>query len=612
MKTMKNNRMQKTKLIASLLAVAGLAGCQATAPSRVTYENIKAEMRADVARAQTAPQRQPDAVADALLPPVAAMSTRLPRARAAMEERFNVAFNGVPVHQFYNSLVEGTRYNMLVHPEVSGTISANLKDVTMLEALDAIREMYGYDYKVEGTRISIRPLTMQTRVFQVNYLIGSRRGGSNLRVTSSSVSSANSGSQGNDNQNNQNNQNSNNRNNNNNNGNNGNNGDSSSQESSAVTTSTNSEFWTELKAAVEAIVGSVGANAAGRTVVVSPQSGIVVVRGMPDDLRNVDAYLKASQLSVNRQVILEAKILEVELNDGYQMGINWAAFSTFRDGSRRVSAGLLQPGTALFPGPGAGGTPGSISTVGPAGVSAVAGSAIAAATAAAGSLFGLAFQTNNFATLISFLESQGSVHVLSSPRIATMNNQKAVLKIGTDEFYVTGVTSTTNQNLNGTNSTTPSVTLQPFFSGVVLDVTPQIDSAGNITLHVHPSVSQVQTVNKGINLGAAGSLSLPLAASSTSEMDSIVRGQDGKVIAIGGLMRQSSSGDASGLPGAQDVPVLGALFRNKARSNNKRELVVLIKPTIVDGNSQAAWAQDMMNATQRIEHLDPRQQGDQN
>ena len=608
---MKNNRMQKTKLIVSLLAIAGLAGCQATAPSRVTYENIKAEMKADVARAQASPVRQPDAVADALLPPVSAMSTRLPRARAAMEERFNVAFNNVPVHQFYNSLVEGTRYNMLVHPEVSGTISANLKDVTMLEALDAIREMYGYDYKMEGTRISIKPLTMQTRVFQVNYLIGNRRGGSNLRVTSSSVSSAGNSGQGNEGQNNQNANNGNNGNNRNNNNNNNGNSGGISQESSAVSTTTNSEFWTELKAAVEAIVGTGAATKDGRTVVVSPQSGVVVVRGMPEDLRNVDAYLKASQLSVNRQVILEAKILEVELNDGYQMGINWAAFSTFRNGSQRVSAGLVQPGTTLFPGPGANGTPGTISSVVP-GVNAVAGSAIAAASAAAGSLFGLAFQTNNFATLISFLESQGSVHVLSSPRIATMNNQKAVLKIGTDEFYVTGVTSTTNTNLTGANTTTPSVTLQPFFSGVVLDVTPQIDHLGNITLHVHPSVSQVQTVNKGINLGSAGSLTLPLAASSTSEMDSIVRGQDGKVIAIGGLMRQSSSGDASGLPGAQDVPVLGALFRNKVRSNQKRELVVLIKPTIVDANSQAAWAQDMMGTTRRIEQLDPRQQGDQN
>ena len=105
-------------------------------------------------------------------------------------------------------------------------------------------------------------------------------------------------------------------------------------------------------------------------------------------------------------------------------------------------------------------------------------------------MFGLAVQTSNFAALISFLESQGQVHVLSSPRVAAMNNQKAVLKIGTDEFYVTGVTTTINSNTTG-DTVTPSVTLQPFFSGVVLDVTPQIDDSGNILLHVHPSVSQV-------------------------------------------------------------------------------------------------------------------------
>ncbi len=596
--------MQKTTLIACLIGIgAGLAGCNAPAPKRSTFDAIKAELKAESVKHPLRQTRQNDAVADALLPPVSAMSTRLPKARAALEERFNVAFNNVPVTQFYNSIVEGTRYNMLVHPDVSGTVTANLKDVTMLEALDAMREMYGYDFKMEGTRISIKPLTIQSRVFQVNYLVGSRRGSSNLKVTSTTVSSAGGGNQ--NNQNNQNNNN-NNGNNNNNDGNNGNSGSGSgNQESSSVSTTSNSEFWTELKAALEAIVG---VKEAGRSVVISPQSGVIVVRGMPEDLRNVDAYLKASQLSVNRQVILEAKILEVELNDSFQMGINWAGFSTFRDGSRRVSTGFLQPGTALRPLPGDGGTPGSISSVGQAAISAVAGSAIAAADAASGSLFGLAFQTNNFATLISFLESQGTVHVLSSPRIATMNNQKAVLKIGTDEFYVTGVTNTTNTNVTGVATSTPSVTLQPFFSGVVLDVTPQIDEKGNILLHVHPSVSQVSTINKGINLGSAGSLTLPLAASSTSEMDSMVRGQDGRVVAIGGLMRQSSTADQSQLPGAGDVPVLGALFRNKARVNQKRELVVLIKPTIVDGNN--AFGQDMLDASNRIEQLDPRRAGE--
>lgn len=588
--------MQKTTLIACLLGFsATLAGCSAPPQQRATIDAIKAELKAASSRQ---PVRQSDAVADALLPPVSAMSTRLPKARAALEERFNVAFNNVPAAQFYNSIVEGTRYNMLVHPEVTGTITANLKDVTMVEALDAIREMYGYDYKMEGTRISIKPLTMQSRVFQVNYLVGSRKGSSNLTVTSTSVSSAGSG--GGQNQNQNQNQNGNNGNNNNQNG--GGNNSGATLESSTVSTTSNSEFWTELKAALEAIIGS---KEGGRTVVISPQSGVIVVRGMPEDLRNVDAYLKASQLSVNRQVILEAKILEVELNDSFQMGINWAGFSTFSGGDRRISSGFLQPGTTLRRLPGDGSIPAPISASGAAGPGAITGSVLSAADAAAGSLFGLAFQTNNFATLISFLESQGTVHVLSSPRIATMNNQKAVLKIGTDEFYVTGVTSTTNTNLTGTNTSTPSVTLQPFFSGVVLDVTPQIDEKGNILLHVHPSVSQVSTVTKGINLGSAGSLSLPLAASSTSEMDSMVRGQDGRVVAIGGLMRQSSTADQSQLPGAGDVPVLGALFRNKARVNQKRELVVLIKPTIVDGSN--AFSQDMLDTGNRIEQLDPRQ-----
>lgn len=153
----------------------------------------------------------------------------------------------------------------------------------------------------------------------------------------------------------------------------------------------------------------------------------------------------------------------------------------------------------------------------------------------------------------------------------------------------------------------PSVTLQPFFSGVVLDVTPQIDERGNILLHVHPSVSQVSTVTKLIDLGTAGSLKLPLAASATSELDSIVRGSNGQVVAIGGLMRQSSTNDVSAVPGTTSVPVLSTLFGQKKRVNQKRELVVLIKPTIVEGMGN--WNEDLLDTGRRIEQLDPRQRG---
>jgi MSHA biogenesis protein MshL len=332
---------------------------------------------------------------------------------------------------------------------------------------------------------------------------------------------------------------------------------------------------------------------------------------MPDELRNVAAYLKATQISVDRQVILEAKILEVQLNDNFQSGINWASFASFRGNTlNRNSIGFASPGSTLAPltpdgmpssmqsntGSGAEGEPGLIATP---------GAALGAAAHAAGSLFGLAFQTSNFAALLSFLESQGTVHVLSSPRIATMNNQKAVLKIGTDELFVTNVLPSSNTVTGSVTSVNPpSVTLQSYFSGVVLDVTPQIDDRGNIILHIRPSVSQVTSVNKSIDVGGARPFSLPVPKSDTSETDSVVRGRDGHIIAIGGLMRQSSTNDRSQVPGAGDVPVVGALFRNTSQVTQKRELVILLKPTIIQEDS--SWAEDLTETQHRIQALDPR------
>jgi MSHA biogenesis protein MshL len=215
------------------------------------------------------------------------------------------------------------------------------------------------------------------------------------------------------------------------------------------------------------------------------------------------------------------------------------------------------------------------------------------AATGSGTLFGLAFQTSNFAALLNFLESQGSVHVLSSPRIATLNNQKAVLKVGTDDFFVTNVSTTTTAI--GTSATTsPSVTLQPFFSGIALDVTPSIDENGEIILHVHPSVSQVSTVTTIVNLGGTnGSLSLPLASSSVSETDSIVRARNGQIVAIGGLMSQSASNDNSGLPGLPK-----SVFGQTNQRNAKRELVILLKATVVDSDKD--WSDDIMHSRDRV------------
>ncbi len=175
------------KIITSLLIVS-LAGCSSVAARRDTYDAINTEIAKAASESKARPADS-DAVSAALLPP---LNIEIPKPKQPLEERFSLAFNAVPAQQFFMAIVTGTRYSMLVHPDVSGTVSANLKDVTVLEALDAIREQYGYDYKIEGTRIHIKPLGMQTRVFQVNYLTGSRKGTSEIRVTSGSINDAGS------------------------------------------------------------------------------------------------------------------------------------------------------------------------------------------------------------------------------------------------------------------------------------------------------------------------------------------------------------------------------------------------------------------------------------
>jgi len=186
--------------------------------------------------------------------------------------------------------------------------------------------------------------------------------------------------------------------------------------------------------------------------------------------------------------------------------------------------------------------------------------------------------------VLGFLETHGDLQVLSSPRVATLNNQKAVLKVGVDEFFVTNVSGGTNTpGGNGVAATTtmPNLTLTSFFSGIALDVTPQIDEGNMITLHLRPSVTSVTEKTKQIDLGTIGNYRLPLASSSVNETDTVVRVQDGNIVAIGGLMQSESNRRASGLPGSNGNVVTRNLLGNTADSARKKELVVLIKPTII-------------------------------
>ena len=217
-------------------------------------------------------------------------------------------------------------------------------------------------------------------------------------------------------------------------------------------------------------------------------------------------------------------------------------------------------------------------------------------------MFGLALQTSSFTALLGFLQTQGDLQVLSSPRIATLNNQKAVLKVGNDQFFVTNITTNQTATTGGAIQNSPSITLQPFFSGVALDVTPQIDETEQIILHIHPSVSRVVNKTTDLDLGSAGEFRLPLASSDIRETDTIVRVGNGNIVAIGGLMTEANDRSNSGMPWLSDVPVLGAAFKNTNRRSVKSELVILLKPTVI--LSQESWKQDLEATRQRVQSLE--------
>jgi MSHA biogenesis protein MshL len=600
--------MRLSRLLIALL----LSSCANLMPQPTnddTINKIKDELKI---AAETKPSVTPatnNDINDALLPP---LKIAIPKASAKqLEQRFDLVINNAPASQVLMGIVSGTPYSMLVHPEVTGNISVNLKDITLFDALDALREIYGYEYKREGNRIFILKQGLQTKVYKINYISGIRKGSSDISVTSGASGESTGASGG---------------------GGAGGSSRNNSQQASRLNMSARTDFWGDVEDTVRTIIdcdipgqmqpqgqnssssggnsGSSGQSrlqtefttnearnrgktgcAGGKSVVLNQVSGTLFVRATPNELRTIEQMLHAMQVSIEKQVVIEAKIIDVELNSSSQQGVNWAGF---RQGTHRISSGA-DTSTIGETGNGSGGTLVADSTLG-----GVLGTTLIGATGTAFTNgLGIALQTKNFSAMLNFLQTQGKVNVLSSPRIATLNNQKAVLKVGKDEQFVTGFDQNANinaNNLGGTTINSPTPVYTTFFSGISLDVTPQIDDDGNITLHVHPLISEITEVEKK----TINNQLLPFASNKISETDSVVKVKDGQIVVIGGLMTDSYVDNRSKVPGAGELPVFGALFRKNGQTLTKRELVIMIKPTIVvDGT----WSDEIENVQRNIETI---------
>lgn len=560
---MTNERKIMTSMrpMAVLLIAATLTACSNN-PLMRTSNATSTDVADDIQRSLAEAERQsvgadvadnkaaalPAEVSAALLPPLSQGQD--------LDERFDVNASGIPAGSFFESLVDGTRYNVVVYPGVEAVIDLRLRDVTVPDVMDIAADLYGLDIQRSGRLYKVNGNRIQTRMFPIDYLHFKRKGGSETRVSSGQVS----GSQSN-------------------NGNSSNGVDDNRGNETrnlvgtTISTATESDFWSDIDQALSMIIG----RSDDSQVIVNPGAGLVMVRAGADDLRLVEEYLRRTELIMQRQVVLEAKILEIILNEGYQQGINWSDLQSAS--SVTASDGLPEDFTAQ----------------------ALSGQAIR--TSDIGGLFSASVRAGDFTALIELLGEQGNVQTLSSPRISTVNNQKAVIKVGTDEFFVTDIDfDDDNSAVTGADSTSTSVELTPFFSGISLDVTPQISESGSITLHVHPSVSEVDDQNKVITIGERD-VTLPLAISTVRETDSVIRAESGQIVVIGGLIQNSSEDNNSAVPFFSDIPVVGELFKQRRFQSKKSELVILLRPIVSDParvTADIAASRERMNVLREL------------
>lgn len=492
---------------------------------------------------------------------------RPPQAISMPEPRLRIAAHDVDAVEFFGSLFKGSRYSVAVHPGVAGQISVELKDVTLTEVLAVVGDMYGFDVQRKGNVFHIYPAGLRTETIPVNYLMMSRRGLSRTSVSTGGVTANDSNGNSNnfDNANGNTNNSTSNR---------SSNGSSNSDgNGTRIETDTNSDYWTDLRDTLQTLVGS----GDGRAVITSPQAGLVTVRAYPKELKAVREFLNQSESHLKRQVVLEARILEVALSEGYEQGVDWSGLTASWDGNKGITGGgSLTPSTIAN-------TPNQI-------FSALGGGA------------GFKISDGNFNVAVNLLKTQGDVNTLSSPRVTATNNQKAVIKVGTDEYFVTNASTTTTTSGTSAPIVTPNVELTPFFSGIALDVTPQIDEEGKVLLHIHPSVIDTEEQKKTIDVGTADPLVLPLARSSIRESDTVVQANNGDIIVIGGLMKTDKQEIVSKVPLLGDIPWVGEAFTNRRESTKKVELVILLKPTVVEKDT---WQNELQRSSELLDKWYP-------
>ncbi|MCD6046932.1 MAG: pilus type biosis protein MshL [Gammaproteobacteria bacterium] len=446
----------------------------------------------------------------------------------AFEKHISISVDKVPAKDFFARISQQLKISILPSPDIKQDISLSLYSVTLSQIFDALTKLYNFDFVKTsfGYYVSLRQSTIET--YHLNRLAITRNARNSMNVTGVSItggsSNAGAGAGAGTGANAQ------------------ASGGSGSGSSTIDTSSSDKDFWKNLVNAIKLIT----ADDPNSKIEATPETGTLIVKTYTSLQTQVAKYIQKIQQIGNRQVVIEAKVLEVQLNKSYSTGINWqTAHVTFDGGVGKFTWN---------------------STI-----------------------------NNPLTRVITLLSQQGKVTVLSSPKVTTMNNQQALIKIGGDRYYVTGVETSTTP-IGTTAQQNQNVNLNPFFSGIALDVLPQISDDEFITLHIHPMISRVQDDQRTIKLSDTQTLELPMAQDSVREADEVVRARSGEVVVIGGLMESAASASGKGIPGLADA----GIFTSKNDTGTTTELVILLQASTVKDNS---WIDQLSKANADMKSL---------
>ncbi|OQA36716.1 MAG: Type II secretion system protein D precursor [Acidobacteria bacterium ADurb.Bin340] len=500
-------------------------------------------------------------------------------------KRLSLSVRDADLKDLLRAAAEDTDFNLTFEPGIETRVKGmDLKNVTLQEILDQVLPNLGLGYVRTGRTLHIQKSDGGLRFFQVDHLAMRRQGAKEFLVNASGqliqatggggggtsggsggggMSGGMSGGSGM--------------------GAGGGQGGSSSSYTSTLTTSNGFDPWEELRAGLttlifgEAMGGEAASSAAqgqaggpqplsfakdGRTLVIHPESGLVVVGAEPGTQKRVETYLEELRRRNSRQVLLEARIVEVTLGTDSQIGVDWN--------------GLLREGGAS----GGQGTDwrGTLTT----------GETNNPAVSASEGIMRLVVQNARLTATLSALAREGRLQVLSAPRLSTLNNQKAILRVVREEAFFLQNSQTTGTGGVGGFSTSVNITPMVVPVGIVLDILPQVSSDGTVTLAVNPSVSEIVTVRTLTiaGSGASGGASASLPVVDRRDLDTVVRLRSGETLVLAGIIRAKASEDDRGVPWLRKVPFLGNLFSKREKAKTHTELAIFITPTLVEDSQQ--------------------------